>query len=90
MTLPEPVGPEFGLEPRKKLITDLPPINSRDLVSDEHYSTGSEFSGVGGLIQPAPHVPTAAERLHMIYAIDPTDDGSRPDSVVAPELEGNF
>jgi hypothetical protein len=68
----------------------LPPIDSRDLVSDEDYRTGSEFGGVGGGIQPAPHRPTAAERLNMIYAIDPEDDGTRPDSVLPPELEGDF
>jgi hypothetical protein len=68
----------------------LPPIYSRDLVSTEDPDTGSEFGGVAGLIQPAPHVPTASERLRMVYAIDPTDDGTRPDSVVAPELTGDF
>jgi len=83
----QPVGPEYGLEPRRVVTDELPPINSRDLVSDEDYRTGSEFGGVGGLIQPPPHVPTESERLHMIYAIDPMDDGSRPDSVLPPELE---
>lgn len=86
----EPVGPEYGLEPRINRSTTLPSIDSRDLVSTEDYRNGSEFGGVGGLIQPPPHVPTASERLHMIYAIDPEDDGTRPDSVIAPELDGNF
>lgn len=86
----EPVGPEFGLEPRLDHTLPVPPLDSRDLVSDTHYSQGSEFGGVDGLIQPPPHVPTAGERLSMIYAIDPTDDGSRSDSVLAPDLEGNF
>lgn len=87
----EPVGPEYGLEPRLDHTPGvLPPINSRDLVSPEDYRTGSEFGGVAGMIQPAPHVPTSAQRLHMIYAIDPEDDGTRPDSVVPPELEGDF
>jgi hypothetical protein len=45
---------------------------------------------VAGQIQPPPHVPTASERLRMVYAIDPLDDGTRPDSVVAPELVGDF
>lgn len=83
----QPVGPEYGLEPRRTPNTELPPIDSHDLVSDEDYRTGSEFGGVAGLIQPPPHVPDAAERLHMVYAIDPTDDGTRPDSVLPPELE---
>jgi hypothetical protein len=88
--LPPPVGPEFGLEPIQDRTRIVPPITSYDLVSTEDYRTGSEFSGVGGMIQPSPHVPTAGERLHMVYAIDPMDDGTRADSVVAPELEGNF
>jgi hypothetical protein len=67
-----------------------PALNSRDLVSTEDPATGSEFGGVAGLIQPPPHVPSASERLRMIYAIDPLDDGTRPDSVVAPELTGDF
>lgn len=83
----QPVGPEYGLEPRRIPNTALPPINSRDLVSEEDYRTGTEFGGVDGLIQPPPHVPDAAERLHMVYAIDPMDDGTRPDSVLPPELE---
>jgi hypothetical protein len=86
----EPVGPQYGLEPRIVREETLPPIDSRDLVSDTDYRTGSEFGGVGGLIQPAPHTPSASERLHMIYAIDPMDDGTRDDSVVPPELDGNF
>lgn len=88
----EPVGPEYGLDPIKNTgePPPLPPINSRDLVSTTDYRTGTEFGGVDGLIQPPPHRPTAAERLHMMYAIDPTDDGTRPDSVAPPELEGDF
>jgi len=66
------------------------PINSRDLVSTEDPATGSEFGGVRGLIQPPPHVPTASERLRMIYAIDHNDDGTQTDSVLAPELTGDF
>ena len=90
MTTPEPVGPQFGLEPTKDRTLRQPPIDSRDIVSQDHYSTGSEFYGVGGQIQPPPHVPRASERLHMIYAIDPTDDGTRADSVAPPELTGDF
>lgn len=67
-----------------------PFINSADLVSKEDYRDGSEFGGVGGLIQPPPHNPTGSERLSMIYNIDPMDNGTRPDSVVAPELDGDF
>lgn len=88
----QPVGGDYGLELRRPELYDFspPPVDSRDLVSEEDYRDGSEFSGVGGLIQPAPHTPTASERLHMIYAIDPTDDGTEPGSITAPELDGNF
>ncbi len=88
----EPVGGQYGLEPRLEQPgdDDLPPIDSRDLISTEDYRTGSEFGGVPGMIQPEPHIPTASERLRMIYAIDPTDDGTRSDSVVPPELDGDF
>ena len=88
----QPVGPAYGLKPRRDYSTPpLPPIDSKDLVSDLDYDDPSagEFSGVAGLIAPPPHVPSSNERLSMIYAIDPTDDGSRPDSVVPPELDGN-
>lgn len=86
----DPVGSQYGLEPRLDHTLVVPPVTSRDLVSDEDYSEGSEFGGVGGLIQPAPHVPTASERMSMIYAIDPTDDGTLPESVPPPELDGAF
>lgn len=72
------------------MTTPLPPITSRELVSTEDPNTGSEFGGVAGMIQPTPHVPTGSERLRMVYAIDPTDNGTRPDSVLAPELDGDF
>lgn len=89
-----PAGPEYGFE--EPVNPDLykttrPPIDSEDiLTSPYHYSQGSEYGGVPGYVQPPPHVPTAIERLHQVYRIDPTDDGTRPDSVVAPQLEGNF
>ena len=86
----EPVGPEYELEPRLDHTLLVPPIDSRDLVSTEDHRTGSEFGGVSGLIQPPPHVPTASERLTMIYALDPMDDGTHPNSVLPPELEGDF
>lgn len=86
----EPVGPEYGLEPTRTVVEFKPPVTSVDLVSTEDYRTGSEFGGVVGLIQPPPHVPTASERLRMIHAIDPDDPGTEPESVSAPELEGNF
>lgn len=63
---------------------------SKDLVSTENPYLGTEFNGVDGLIQPMPHRPTARERLAMIYAIEPTDPGTEPTSVLAPELEGEF
>jgi hypothetical protein len=90
MTTPEPVGPAFGLEPTMDRTLKVPPLDSKDLVSTEDYRTGSEFYGVDGNIQPSPHVPTASERLRMVYAIDPMDDGTRPDSVAPPELTGDF
>lgn len=71
--------PQFPLE-----------IHSKELVSTDDPATGSEFGGVGGLIQPPPHNPSASERLSMIRAIDPMDDGTRENSVVAPELTGDF
>lgn len=80
-------GEAYGIGPLKDHTPVVLPINSRSLVSDEDYRSGSEFGGVGGLIQPAPHVPDASERLHMIYAIDPMDPGNRSDSVLPPELE---
>lgn len=66
------------------------PPSSRSLVSTEDPTRGTEFGGVGGTIQPPPHVPTASERLAMVYAIDPTDPGTEAGSVVPPELEGEF
>jgi hypothetical protein len=65
-------------------------IQSRDLVSTEDPNDGSEYGGVAGIVQPPPHVPSASERLSMIYAIDPDDDGTQPNSVVAPEQVGDF
>lgn len=85
-----PVGPDYGLEPIRDRTLIVPLIDSRDLVSTEDYRDGSEFGGVGGLIQPPPHVPTASERLAMVYAIDPMDDGTRGDSVSPPDLVGDF
>lgn len=67
-----------------------PGINSRDLVSTDDPALGTEYGGVAGIIQPPPHTPTASERLSMIYAIDPDDDGTQEGSVVAPELVGDF
>lgn len=65
-------------------------IHSKDLVSTADPDRGSEFGGVPGLVQPPPHKPSGSERLSMIYAIDSLDDGTREDSVVAPELTGDF
>lgn len=89
----EPVGPQYGLEPRMDHTLVRPPHNSRDILTNPiSYDdpTASEFGGVAGRVQPAPHVPTATERLHQIYAIDSTDDGTEPGSVLAPETDGNF
>lgn len=86
----QPVGPEYGLEPLRDHTLVKPPVTSRDLTPDTSYQDGSEFGGVPGMIQPAPHTPNAHERLWMVYAIDPTDDGSEAGSVLPPELDGNF
>lgn len=86
----EPVGPQYGLEPRLDHTLVRPPVTSRSLVSEQDYKDGSEFGGVAGLIQPLPHTPNASERLSMIYAIDPTDSGAEEGSVPPPELDGNF
>jgi hypothetical protein len=86
----QPVGPDYGLEPRLNHTPPVPTVDSRDLVSEYDYREGSEYGGVPGVIQPAPHVPTATERLRMIYALDPLDDGTQVGSVAAPELDGLF
>jgi len=87
----EPVGPEFGLEPRLDHILRIPPPESIDILDNpEDYRTGSEYGGVPGLVQPAPHVPTASERRMALMFIDPSDPGTETGSVIPPELEGNF
>lgn len=44
-----------------------------NLTSDTDYTTGSEFGGVDGLIQPPPHdvVNSPSEQLMQIYQTDP-------------------
>jgi hypothetical protein len=87
----EPIGPEYGLEPRIDHTLVSPPVTSRDILTNlNDYRNGTEYGGVAGLVQPAPHVPTASERLSAIYAIDPTDSGTEVGSVVPPELDGLF
>lgn len=87
----EPVGPAYGLEPRLDHTLILPPVTSRDVLTNPlDYRDGSEFGGVAGLVQPSPHVPNTSERLMQIYAIDPTDPGTEDGSVPAPELDGAF
>jgi len=87
----EPVGPEYGLEPRQDHVLVRPPVQSGDLLfNPEDYRNGSEFGGVPGYVQPTPHIPMAHERLSALYAIDPTDDGTEAGSVLPPELDGNF
>lgn len=86
-----PVGPDYGLEPRLDHTLYRPPVTSKDIAFNPNdYRTGTEYGGVAGLIQPAPHVPTSSERLSMLYAIDPTDTGTEFGSVVPPEFEGEF
>lgn len=87
----QPIGPDYGLEPRRDHTLVRPPVTSRDLLANPNdYQTGSEFGGVAGVVQPVPHVPTATERLSSIYAIDPTDDGTESGSVLPPELDAAF
>lgn len=87
----QPVGPEYGLEPRVDHTLVSPPVASRDLLTnDNDYRDGSEYGGVAGLVQPLPHTPTSSERLSAIYAIDPTDSGAEAGSVAPPEFEGAF
>lgn len=89
----EPVGPQYGLDPRITPVEVQPVYTSVNFLENlEDYRGGSEFGGVPGLVQPAPHVPTASERLAQIHQIDPSDPGlgEVPTSVAAPELEGNF
>lgn len=84
-------GADYGLAPQ---LDHTPPViysGSRDILTNPNdYQTGSQYGGTPGLVQPYPHIPTASERLHQVYAISPTDDGSYPDSVAVPELEGEF
>lgn len=87
----EPVGPEYGLEPRIIYDDTLPPIDSVDILTNPNdYRGGTEYGGVAGPVQPPPHTPTAGERRAQLMRIDPMDDGTRPDSVPVPELEGDF
>lgn len=65
-------------------------------------SKGSEFGGLPGLVQPPPHIPTASERLSLIYRTgDPSGQsppveeifgGLREESAqrAAREAEGAF
>lgn len=91
--LPPPVGTELGLEPLRPDLHEriyVPPDSVDILTNPNDYRNGSEFDGVGGLVQPPPHVPTARERRMAIMFIDPADDGVSQGSVAAPELEGDF
>jgi hypothetical protein len=81
-----------GIIDRQVLVPN-PPVTSVDILNPVNLpdpNLGSELGGQSGLIQPPPHVPTGKERMRQIYLIDPTDDGTEPGSVVAPELEGDF
>jgi hypothetical protein len=75
-----------AIRPRIDRTIVKPPLNSKSHVSDVDPNNGSEFGGVAGLIQPDPHQLTPSETLMQMYAIDPADDGSEPDSVTAPPL----
>lgn len=62
----------------------------RQLYSGEMAQPGgkkaSEYGGVGGLIQPAPHDPAdvAYEQLWLIRNMDPAARGEEPDAVELP------
>lgn len=87
----EPIGPQYGLNPRLDHAEPKKVYTSRDVLANpldyDEPGVATEFGGVPGLVQPPPHVPTGIERMHQIYAIDPADPG---DGVQAPELEGTF
>lgn len=86
----EPIGPQYGLNPRLDHAEPVKVYTSTDVMQNPYSyndAIASEFGGVPGLVQPPPHVPTGVERMHQIYAIDPADPG---DGVQAPELEGAF
>lgn len=84
----EPVGPQYGLQPRLDHTEPVPVYDSRDVLTNVNdYADGSEYGGVPGLVQPPPHVPTASERRMQIMFIDPADPGT---GVNPPELEGAF
>lgn len=58
----------------------------RALFSGETFDSGSEYGGVGGLIQPPPHDPRdeAKEQLMLIYNSHP--GGQTPDGrVTSPD-----
>jgi hypothetical protein len=91
--LPEPVGAEFGLDPQRPELHErivVPPASTDVLTNPLDYTKGTEFLGVQGLVQPPPHIPTAAERRMQIMFIDPADPGTEDGSVAAPDLEGDF
>lgn len=41
------------------------------MADTRNIEDGSEYGGVEGLIQPSPHEPTAAEKLQLIYVLNP-------------------
>jgi hypothetical protein len=89
----QPAGTQFNLPPiDPNLYTQtVLPLTSRDVLTNtEDYTTGTEFGGVAGMVQPPPHVPTANERRMQVMAIDPADDGTEATSVVPPDLTGDF
>jgi hypothetical protein len=88
--LPPSVAADFGLDPIVRDRIVIPPDSVDILANPYHYSEGSEFSGVGGVVQPPPHNPTAKERRMAVMFIDPTDPGTETGSVQPPELEGDF
>lgn len=47
----------------------------------------SEFGGVAGLVQPPPHIPTAAEKLSLTYR---TGDPSGRTTEDVPEIFGGL
>lgn len=84
----DPVGPQYGLDPRQDHTAPVPVYTSRDVLTNPNdYRDGTEYGGVPGFVQPPPHVPSAAERRTQIMFIDPADPGT---GVNPPELEGAF
>lgn len=55
------------------------------MATSDRDARPSEYGGYPGLIQPAPHVPDAAEIRHLVSQTDPADLESGEDLVARVE-----